>query len=66
MINKQYHKKVQLLRFQFRLVDYFFGSQEDSEESDEDDVLTEEELKKTEGYNLTMKGLDAMLGKPQS
>ncbi|CAH3161849.1 unnamed protein product [Porites evermanni] len=38
----------------------------ESEESDEDDVLTEEELKKTEGYNLTMKGLDAMLEKPQS
>ena len=36
-----------------------------SDDSDyEDDGLTEEELKETEGYKLAMKCLDAMLGKP--
>ena len=49
-----------------RLFDYFFGSQEESEDSDEDDVLTLEQLKNTEGYKLIIKGLDAMVGEPQS
>ena len=66
LINKKYHNTVLLLRFSFRLFDYFFGSQEESEESDEDDVLTLEQLKKTEGYKLMVKGFDAKLGKPQS
>ena len=36
-----------------------------SDDSDyEDDGLTEEELKETEGYKLAMKCLDAMLRKP--
>lgn len=38
---------------------------ESSDDSDyEDDALTEEEFKNSEGYKLTMKCLDAMLGKP--
>ncbi|KAM7451638.1 hypothetical protein ABFA07_000952 [Porites harrisoni] len=39
--------------------------EEESEESDEDDVLTLEQLRETEEYKLMIKGLDAKLGNPQ-
>lgn len=42
----------------------FSTSEEESEESDEDDVRTEKEHDNTEGLEFTRKGLDAMLGKP--
>ncbi|KAM7440523.1 hypothetical protein ABFA07_010216 [Porites harrisoni] len=37
--------------------------EESSEEIDDDDILTEEELKNTEGYKLAMEGLAAMRAK---
>ena len=46
------------------LLGILFLSQ-DSEESEEDDGLTEEEFRQTEGYRLTMNALDAMFGKPK-
>lgn len=43
----------------------WFHCSQSSDDSDyEDDGLTEEEFKETEGYKLTMKCLDAMLGRP--
>ena len=43
----------------------WFRRLQSSDDSDsEDDGLTEEEFKETEGYKLTMKYLDAMLGRP--
>lgn len=43
---------------------WFHRSQSSDDSDYEDDGLTEEEFKETEGYKLTMKCLDAMLGRP--
>ncbi|XP_073253054.1 uncharacterized protein [Porites lutea] len=59
-------KELQQIYEQHRYNQDSLKFEEDSEESDEDNVLTLEELKKTDGYKLTRKGLEAMFGKPQS
>lgn len=43
---------------------WFYRSQSSNDSDYEDDALTEEEFKDSEGYKLTMKCLDEMLGKP--
>lgn len=43
---------------------WFHRSQSSDDSDYEDDGLTEEKFKETEGYKLTMKCLDAMLGRP--
>lgn len=46
----------------YRNIKMMFGFEE-SEESEEEDAPTKKEFKDTEGYEITMKSLDAMFGK---
>ena len=43
---------------------WFHRSQSSDDSDYEDDELTEDKFKDSEGYKLTMNCLDAMLGKP--